>query len=160
MRRLLGLLREPDEEPELTPQPGLGELPTLAESVRAAGLPVRLVVDREGAAVPAAVSVSAYRIVQEALTNVLKHAGSAHAEVIVGCADDAVTIDVTDDGDGLQEALVPAGPTGEGQAQAGGRGLAGMRERVALFGGELSTGPRPGGGFAVWARLPLGGGSP
>jgi signal transduction histidine kinase len=160
MRRLLGVLREPDEEPDLTPQPGLGELPTLAESVRAAGLPVRLVVDGDGAAVPAAMGVSAYRIVQEALTNVLKHAGSAHAEVTVGYADDAVTIDVTDDGDGLKEALVLAGPSVESPAWTGGRGLAGMRERVAMFGGELSAGPRPGGGFTVRARLPLGDGSP
>ena len=160
MRRLLGMLRGPGEEPDLTPQPGLGELPALADSVRAVGLPVRLVVDGEGAAVPVAVSVSAYRIVQEALTNVLKHAGSAHAEVIVGCADDAVTIDVTDDGVALQGALVPAEPAGEGQAQAGGRGLTGMRERAALFGGELLAGPRPGGGFAVRARLPIGEGSP
>ena len=163
MRRLLGMLRGPGEEPDVTPQPGLGELPALAESVRAVGLPVRLVVDGEGAAVPAAVGVSAYRIVQEALTNVLKHAGSAHAEVIVGCADDAVTIDGTDDGDGLQGTLVPAGPAspaGEDEARAGGRGLTGMRERAALFGGELRAGPRPGGGFAVRARLPIGEGSP
>jgi signal transduction histidine kinase len=157
MRRLLGILRAPDEEPDLTPQPGLGELTALADSVREAGLPVRLIVDGDGAAVPEAVGVSAYRIVQEALTNVLKHAGSAHAEVIVGCADDAVTIDVTDNGDGLQEALVPAGPV---PVQPGGRGLAGMRERVTMFGGELRAGPRPDGGFAVRARLPLGNGSP
>jgi signal transduction histidine kinase len=160
MRRLLGILREPDEEPDLTPQPGLGELTALAESVRAAGLPVRLVINGDGAAVPEAVGVSAYRIVQEALTNVLKHAGSAHAEVTVGCAGDAVTIDVTDDGDGFGEALVPAGPPPEGHAQAGGRGLAGMRERVTMFGGELRAGPRPEGGFTVQARLSVSDGPP
>ena len=100
MRRLLGVLREPHEEPGLTPQPGMGELAALADSVRAAGLPVRLVVDGDHAALPAAVDVSAYRIVQEALTNVLKHAGPAHAEVAIGCAAGAVTIEVTDDGAG------------------------------------------------------------
>src|SRR5580704_4424477 len=152
MRRLLGMLREPDEEPALTPQPGLDELPALAESVRAAGLPVRLVVDGDAAALPAAVDVSAYRIVQEALTNVLKHAGSARAEVSVGVVGDALMIEVTDDGPGPEAAdLAPPVPA------AGGRGLTGMRERVALFGGELLAGPEPGGGFAVRARLPVGG---
>ena len=102
MRRLLGMLREPDEEPELNPQPGLGEVRALAESVRAAGLPVRLVIDGDEAALPAAVDVSAYRIIQEALTNVLKHAGCAHAEVRIGYVEDAVTIEVTDDGPGLE----------------------------------------------------------
>ena len=154
MRRLLGMLREPDEEPALAPQPGLGELPALAESVRAAGLPVRLVVDGAGAALPAAVDVSAYRIVQEALTNVLKHAGSAHAEVSIGYVDDSVTIEVTDDGPGLEATdLVWA------EEAQGGRGLTGMRERVALFGGDLRAGPRPDGGFAVRARLPVGDGA-
>jgi len=149
MRRLLAVLREPPGEPALTPQPGIGELGTLADNVQAAGVPVRLVVDGDHAALPAAVNVSAYRIVQEALTNVLKHAGPAHAEVAVGCAAGAVTIEVTDDGAGIAT-------TG---AQAGGRGLAGMRERVTVFGGELLAGPRPGGGFTVRARLPLGGGT-
>jgi signal transduction histidine kinase len=158
MRRLLGILREPDEEPALAPQPGLGELPALAESVRAAGLPVRLVVDGDGAALPAAlpaaVDVSAYRIVQEALTNVLKHAGSAHAEVSIGYVDNSVTIEVTDDGPGLK-ATDPVWA----EATQGGRGLTGMRERVALFGGDLRAGPRPDGGFAVRARLPVGDGA-
>jgi signal transduction histidine kinase len=154
MRRLLGMLREPDEEPALAPQPGLGELPALAESVRAAGLPVRLVVDGDGAALPAAVDVSAYRIVQEALTNVLKHAGSARAEVSIGYVDDSVTIEVTDDGPGLE-----AGDLVWAEATQGGRGLTGMRERVALFGGDLRAGPRPDGGFAVRARLPVGDGA-
>jgi signal transduction histidine kinase len=154
MRRLLGMLREPDEEPALTPQPGLGELPALAESVRAAGVPVHLVVDGSGAALPPAVDVSAYRIVQEALTNVLKHAGSAHAEVSIGYAADSVTIEVTDDGPGLRA----ADPVWA-EAAPGGRGLAGMRERVALFGGDLRAGPGPDGGFTVRARLPVGDGA-
>ena len=144
-RRLLGVLRDPGEETGLAPQPGIDELGALAESVRAAGVPVNLVVSGDHVAVPAAVDVSAYRIVQEALTNVLKHAGHACADVTVGCADNAVTIDVTDDGP-----RQPANPI-----PAGGHGLAGMRERVAIFGGEFCAGPRPGGGFAVRARLPL-----
>jgi signal transduction histidine kinase len=163
MRRLLGMLREPDEEPGLTPQPGLGELPALAESVRAAGLPVHLVVDDHVAPLPAAVDVSAYRIVQEALTNVLKHAGSARAMVSIGYVDDSVTIEVTDDGPGPQATdlvwadLAWADLASTGPARAG-RGLTGMRERVALFGGELRAGPRPDGGFTVRARLPAGDG--
>ena len=97
-------------------------------------------------------NVSAYRIVQEALTNVLKHAGPARAEVTVGCADSAVTIEVTDDGPGN-----PAPPAVKGEGEVGGgQGLAGMRERVAVFGGDLRAGPRPGGGFTVCARLPIG----
>jgi len=148
MRRLLGVLRQPGEQaagPELAPQPGLAELEALADGVRAAGLPVRLVIDGDPAGLPAAVDISAYRIVQEALTNVLKHAGKASAQVSVGCSADQVLIEVTDDG---------TGPQAGGQA-GGGQGLAGMRERVALFGGELTAGPRSGGGFAVRARLPL-----
>jgi signal transduction histidine kinase len=146
-RRLLGVLRDPDEEARLAPQPGIGDLNTLAASVRAAGLPVNLVIDGDLAALPGAVDVSVYRIVQEALTNVLKHAGPARADVTVGYADEAVTIEVTDNGSSEPVNLAPAG----------GHGLAGMRERVAVFGGELRAGPRPGGGFTVWARLPLGG---
>ncbi len=145
MRRLLGILREPHEETGLTPQPGIGDLAALADSVRGSGLPVHLVIDADHTRLSAAVSLSAYRIVQEALTNILKHAGPAHAEVAVTCAGDAVTIEVTDDGSGR-----PASP-----AHPGGHGLAGMRERAAIFGGELAAGPGPGGGFAVQARLPL-----
>ena len=148
MRRLLGVLRQPDEPaagPELSPQPGIAELAALVEGVRAAGLPVVLVIDGDPDRLPAAVDISAYRIVQEALTNVLKHAGQASAEVSVRCGADEVLIEVTDDGGGLQAA---------GQA-GGGHGLTGMRERVALFGGELVAGPQPDGGFAVRARLPL-----
>ena len=148
--RLLNVLRDPDEEAELAPQPAIGELDALAASVRAAGLPVNLVIDGNLAALPAVVDVSVYRIVQEALTNVLKHAGPARADVTIGCAQDTVTIEVTDNGTGQHANGSPGG----------GHGLAGMRERAAVFGGELAAGPRPGGGFAVRARLPLGGGLP
>src|SRR5215472_15159216 len=144
-RRLFGVLRDPDEETGRAPQPGISELPALADSLRAAGLEVSLSIDGDHTALPPAVNVSAYRIVQEALTNVLKHAGPAHAEVAVGCADSAVTIEVTDDGPGVTA-----------DAGSGGQGLTGMREQVAIFGGELRAGPRPGGGYAVRARLPLG----
>jgi signal transduction histidine kinase len=144
-RRLLGVLREPDQQSGRAPQPGISELPALVGSLRAAGLAVNLSIDGDNTALPPAVNVSAYRIVQEALTNVLRHAGAARAEVTVGCAGTAVTIEVTDDGPGNP---APAAPTG-------GQGLAGMRERVALFGGDLQAGPRPGGGFTVCARLPV-----
>jgi signal transduction histidine kinase len=144
MRRLLGVLREPGEPAALSPQPGVAELAALVEGVRAAGLPVVLAIDGDPDQLPAAADISAYRIVQEALTNVLRHAGHASAQVGVRCGADEVLIEVTDDGAGPQA----AGP-------AGGHGLAGMRERVALFGGELVAGPRPDGGFAVRARLPL-----
>ena len=149
-RRLLGVVRDPAGEAGLAPQPGIGELDALAASVRAAGLPVNLVISGDPAPLPATVEVSVYRIVQEALTNVLKHAGPARADVKIGCAQETVTIEVTDDG---------TGEPGR-QAPRGGRGLAGMRERAAVFGGELRAGPRPGGGFAVRARLPLADGLP
>ena len=145
-RRLLGVLRETGEETGLAPQPGIGELDALAGAVRAAGLPVTLVIDGDPAALPAAVGLSVYRIVQEALTNVLRHAGPACATVRIGCAEEAVTVEVTDDGSGEPGDWFPLS----------GHGLAGMRERAAIFGGQLSAGPAPGGGFAVRARLPLG----
>ena len=149
-RRLLGVLRDPDEETGLAPQPGIGDLAALAAGVQAAGLPVDLVIDGDLAALPATVDVSVYRIVQEALTNVLKHAGPARADVTIGCAKGAVMIEVTDDG---------TAASGHG-ASVGGHGLAGMRERAAVFGGELAAGPRPGGGYSVRVRLPLGDGLP
>jgi signal transduction histidine kinase len=149
-RRLLGVLRDSDEQDGLTPAPGIGDLAALADSVRAAGLRVNLAIGGDDTELPAALGVSAYRIVQEALTNVLRHAGPARADVTIGCADGAVVIEVTDDGAG----------TVAGPAHPGGQGLAGMRERVAVFGGELQAGPRPGGGFAVRARLPLSDGLP
>jgi signal transduction histidine kinase len=144
-RRLLGVLRDTSEQSGLAPPPGIGELDALAGTVRAAGLPVNLVINGDPAALPAAVDVSVYRIVQEALTNVLKHAGHARADVTIGCADEAVTIEITDNGTSEHGHQPP--PRGHG--------LVGMRERAAMFGGEFAAGPRPGGGFAVRARLPL-----
>jgi signal transduction histidine kinase len=145
-RRLLGVLRDADDDTGLAPQPGIGQLSALADSLRAAGLPVSLELRGAHEAVPAAVAVSAYRIVQEALTNVLKHAGPAQAHVTVSVTGEAVTIEVTDNG----VACLPDGtPTS-------GHGLTGMRERAAVFGGRVAAGPRPGGGFAVRAQLPLG----
>jgi len=146
-RRLLGVLREPHEDTGLAPQPGIDELDSMVASVRAAGLPVNLVVNGDHTALPAAVDISVYRIVQESLTNVLKHAGPSCANVTIGCNHDSVTIEITDDG---------AGESGT-RTLVDGHGLAGMRERVTIFGGELCAGPRPAGGFAVNVRLPLGG---
>jgi signal transduction histidine kinase len=143
MRRLLGMLRAEDEEVALAPQPSLAHLGTLVANVSEAGLPVELRVEGEPTALPPGVDLSAYRIVQEALTNALKHAGPARARVLVRYAADGVEVEVTDDG------------TGATNGDGGGHGLVGMRERVAVYGGELESGPSPSGGYAVRARLPL-----
>jgi signal transduction histidine kinase len=149
LRRLLGVLRQEGEpEGSLAPVPGLADLDALLAEVAKAGLAVRLGVEGTPSQLPAGVDLSAYRIVQEALTNVVKHAGPARAQVVVGYGDRDVTVEVTDDGRGV------TAPTGDGRAGVG-HGLIGMRERVAAFGGDLEAGPRPGGGFRVAARLPL-----
>jgi signal transduction histidine kinase len=149
LRRLLGVLRQEGEpQGSLTPVPGLSDLDALLAEVAKAGLGVRLRVQGTPSPLPAGVDLSAYRIVQEALTNVVKHAGPARAQVTIGYRDQEVTVEVTDDGQGI------AAPTDDGQARVG-HGLIGMRERVAVFGGDLEVGPRPGGGFRVAARLPL-----
>ena len=143
MRRLVGIMRSDEELPALSPQPGIGTLPALVEQVRQSGLPVELHVEGEPVRLPAGVDLSAYRIVQEALTNALKHAGPAHAWVSVRYAEEDVEIDVENDG------------SNEGGTEADGHGLVGMRERVALCGGDFRSGPRPGGGFKISARLPV-----
>jgi signal transduction histidine kinase len=149
LRRLLGVLRQDSEvQASLTPVPGLANLDSLLAEVGKAGLAVRVRVEGTPLQLPAGVDLSAYRIVQEALTNVVKHAGPAHAEVTIGYRDQEVTVEVTDDGRGA----VP--PASDGRVGTG-HGLIGMRERVAVFGGYLQVGPRPGGGFRVAARLPL-----
>jgi signal transduction histidine kinase len=149
LRRLLGVLRQDSEsQASLAPVPGLADLDSLLGEVAKAGLAVRLRVEGTPSPLPAAVDLSAYRIVQEALTNVVKHAGPAQAQVTIDYRDRDVTVEITDDGRGA------AAPAGDGRGGTG-HGLVGMRERVAAFGGDLETGPCPGGGFRVAARLPL-----
>ena len=145
MRRLLDV--EGEDALSLTPQPGLERLDELLGRMRATGLEVELVVEGDVRPLAAGVDLSAYRIVQEALTNALKHGGDGvHARVLLRYRDDVVDVEVTDDGRG------PA------PGSNGGRGLIGMQERVAFLGGELRTGARPAGGFLVQARLPVAGG--
>ena len=151
LRRLLGVLRQEGEpQGDLAPVPGLADLDSLLAEVAKAGLGVRLRVKGTPWQLPAGVDLSAYRIVQEALTNVVKHAGEARAQVTIGYGDQEITVEVTDDGLGV---TVPAG---DGRVRVG-HGLIGMRERVQVFGGDLEAGPQPGGGFRVAARLPLAG---
>jgi signal transduction histidine kinase len=148
MHRTLKLLRARDDDgKELAPQPGLGELDGLLERSRAAGLPVELAVEGAPRPLPQSVDLSAFRIVQEALTNVVKHAARAPTCVTVGYGADALELTIRDSGD----------PTAAARRRtAGGHGLIGMRERAALFGGTLSAGPCDGHGFEVHASLPYG----
>jgi signal transduction histidine kinase len=145
MRRLLGAMRRDDEQPELAPHPGLADLDNLLEDVRAAGLDVRLQVHGEPVELPPGLDLSAYRILQEAVTNTLKHAQARQAEVEVRYDPRDLCLEVRDDGRGPS--------TGDGH----GHGLVGMGERVKIFGGDLSAGRAPGGGFVLRARLPLDG---
>jgi signal transduction histidine kinase len=144
LRRLVAMLRQPGQEEELTPQPSLRNLNALVDHVREAGLAVDVDAGPGLEALPPGVDLSAYRIVQEALTNVVKHAGASRVSLRVRCDNAAVEVAVEDDG---------RGSSGNG-ADVGGHGLIGMRERVNLFGGRLETGGRDGGGFRVFARLP------
>ncbi|GGM66324.1 hypothetical protein GCM10011608_59520 [Micromonospora sonchi] len=145
LRRLLDVLRtEAEPAAELTPQPGLAGIEALAEQVREAGLPVTLTVAGTPGPLEEGEALTVYRIVQEALTNALKHAGTATAQVRVSFADNAVEVEVTDTGRG------PLPDT-----DRVGHGLVGMRERVGLYGGVLRTGPRAGGGYRVYARIPI-----
>jgi len=162
LRHLLGVLR-PDTDPDgLVPQPGLKELPRLVQQIRGAGLEVSLAADGVPAELPARVDLFAYRIVQEALTNVLKHAGpGAHTQVQLGADSSGIVIEVLDDGHGGSEGSESAGgrqPDGsDPQIRRTGHGIVGMRERARLLGGTLDARPRPGGGFRVVAHLPIGG---
>lgn len=145
LRRLLGIMRQDEAPAPLSPQPGLEGLGELVGRARAAGLPVALRVSGEPGPLPAGVDLTAYRVVQEALTNAIKHASGAHATVGVRWSGEAVEIEVADTGGARR-------PDGGGAGS--GQGLVGMRERVALYGGELYAGPGPHGGFVVRARLP------
>jgi signal transduction histidine kinase len=143
MRRLLNVLRADDIGATLAPQPSLARMEPLITQVRAAGLPVELQIEGMTRELPAGIDLCAYRIVQEALTNSLKHAGPATAAVVLRYGNDALDVEIADTG------------TANVNGDLAGLGLAGMRERVALFGGQLESGPRPGGGYLVKARLPL-----
>ena len=143
MRRLVGLLREQGAMPEFAPQPGMKTIDSLLEGVRSAGLPVELDVDGEARDLPPGVDLAAYRVIQEALTNALKYGGTAHAWVSLRWRDDELALEVANDG------------RSDGDGSGGGHGLAGMQERVSLYGGTLESGPRDGGGYVVRARLPV-----
>jgi signal transduction histidine kinase len=144
MRRLVGVLRRPEEAPALAPQPGLEHVERLVEQAREAGLPTELRIEGEALELAPSADLTAYRLVQEGLTNALKHAGATRAEVLVRYDSDQVEVVVRDDG------------RGAGKGDGGGHGLVGMRERVLVSGGELHAGPRPEGGFELRARLPVG----
>jgi signal transduction histidine kinase len=143
MRRLIGMLRSDGADP-LAPEPGLADVPLLVAQVREAGLPVDLRIEGARRQLPLGIELSAYRIIQEALTNALKHAGDARASVLVRYGEDSLELEITDDGAGAAAAVA-----------SGGHGLAGMRERVALYGGKLDAGHRAGRGFAVRVLLPV-----
>jgi signal transduction histidine kinase len=145
--RLLGILRTEDDEPELPPQPGLEQLRALAGRFEDSGLPVEITIEGDQVSLPRSLDQSAYRIIQEALTNALRHAGGTIAHVAVRYRTDRLELEVANDG---RENRRP-----HHDHSGGGRGLIGIRERVALFGGELEAGPRAGGGFVVRCRFPL-----
>ncbi|HEY2333214.1 MAG TPA: sensor histidine kinase [Acidimicrobiales bacterium] len=148
MRRLLGVLRDSDGARQNAPAPTLAELPQLVDDVRAAGVPVTLEVDGARDHIDRGIELSAYRVVQEALTNVIKHAGSpTTVRVCLQHRPGRLAIEVSDDGRGLAS---------NGTGAESGHGLIGMRERVEVWGGQLSAGPRPGGGYLVRASLPYG----
>ena len=144
MRRLLGMLRQDDEELALAPQPSLGRIDELVQSLEASGLPVEVRIEGHPVELPPGVDVSAFRIVQEALTNALKHAGPARARVTLRYTPADLELEIIDDG------------RSNGHGGGTGHGLAGIRERVAIYGGDLESGRRADGGYALRARLPLG----
>jgi signal transduction histidine kinase len=144
IRRLLGVLRE-DEAVSYAPAPGLADLDRLVLGVEGAGVHAEVCVEGTATELPPGVDLTAYRIVQEALTNVLKHAGRATATVVIGYEDKALRLEILDDGRGVN-----------GRTAPGGHGLVGIRERVGVYGGSFEAGPRIGGGFRVAVRLPYG----
>jgi signal transduction histidine kinase len=145
LRRMLGILRDHPEDLSLDPQPGMARLPRMLRQFRDAGLCVELRSEGEPAPLPPGIDLSAYRIVQEALTNTLRHAHAARADVRLVYRPDALELEILDDG------------SVAGSVDGQGHGLIGMRERASLYGGTFSAGPQAGGGYRVSARLPLGG---
>jgi signal transduction histidine kinase len=165
LQHMLGLLTQPgdpdiadpagaaDTAP-LRPQPGLDQVRPLIDRVTATGLPVELRVSGTPRALPAGMDLAAYRVVQEALTNVIKHAGKSSATVTLDYRDDALVVEVADDGGPGEVAARRGAPDAPTAVPGGGRGLLGLRERVSLYGGELDAGGQPGGGWQVRARFP------
>ncbi len=150
MRRLLGVLRQEGEpRGSLTPAPGLADLTSLVAHVQEAGLRVWINVEGERKSVPPGIDLSAYRVIQEALTNVIKHAAAASATVTICYRDQSVAVEITNQGPAVPDVRVPPPRPGSGH------GIIGMRERVAVFGGEFAAGPRPDGGFQVRACFPI-----
>ena len=143
MRRMVGVLRHPEEAPALAPQPSLEQIEKLVQHTREAGLPVELRIEGEPVQLAAGIDLTAYRLVQEGLTNAIKHARAQRAEVLVRYEAGHVELTVSDDG------------RGGGDGDGGGHGLVGMRERVTVYGGKLEAGPSPEGGFRLRARLPI-----
>jgi signal transduction histidine kinase len=143
MRRLVGALRRPEEAPALAPQPGLEHVLKLVEQAREAGLSTDLRIEGDAIELPAGTDLAAYRLVQEGLTNTLKHAHATRAEVVIRYENGRVELVVRDNG------------RGHGSGSGGGQGLVGIRERIAVVGGELHAGPRRGGGYELRARLPV-----
>ena len=152
LRAILNVLRQADDADPVQPAPGLAQLDALVEGARRAGLPITLTVTGTPFPLPAAVDLTAYRIVQESLTNVIRHAGPAAAAVSLSYHPDEIDIDVTDTGHGPQAS---PGSAADAPGRTAGHGQAGMRERGASVGGTVQTGPRPGGGYQVTARLPV-----
>jgi signal transduction histidine kinase len=150
LHRLLGVLRRADQPDELTPQPDLAQLPELVAQAGNGGLVVELSIEGQPRALPRTLEVSAYRVIQEALTNSLRHSGGTTARVRVDYQPAVLEVEVLDDGKG----------NGQSPGSVGGHGLMGMRERVGLHGGHLRAGRTPEGGFAVHATFPLNGGAP
>jgi signal transduction histidine kinase len=151
LRRMLGVLSEHDADAPRYPQPDVTQIPSLVEQVREAGVPVELRVEGEPHGVSGGAAVAAYRIAQEALTNVIKHASGAPARVVVRWTDHALELEIVDEG--------PPRDSDPSEASAG-RGLAGMRERAAMYGGTLDARPGPEGGYVVRAQIPLERGGP
>lgn len=145
LRHILGVLHERDGEAQADPQPELAQVDSLVQRVREAGLPVELRVEGAPRVLPPGLGVTAYRIVQEALTNAVKHTGNARTVVVIRWGEQDLTLEIADEG----------GQARADAADGSGRGLVGMRQRVVAYGGELEVGPRPGRGYTVRARLPL-----
>jgi signal transduction histidine kinase len=145
LRQVIGLLTPETEPADLAPQPGIDQLDDLAARIRETGVPVTLTITGPFTGLPAGVELTAYRVVQEALTNAVRHAAGAAVEISVSRTGGALRVEVTDTG-GSPSAAV----------SGGGRGLAGLRDRLAVYGGTLTAGPRPTGGYRVVAEIPLG----